>query len=49
MERGAVGTVATPAEQEEDEDEEEEGQEEDVEEDRGPLLVRSTAVVELLL
>lgn len=45
MERGAVGTVATPAEEEE-----EEGQEEEVEEDRDPL-VRSTAVVvvELLL
>lgn len=46
MERGVVGTVATPVEEEE-----EEGQEEEVEQDRGPLLVRSTAVVvvELLL
>lgn len=41
-----MGTVATPVEEEE-----EEGQEEEVEQDRGPLLVRSTAVVvvELLL
>lgn len=44
MDRGVVGTVATPVEEEEDE-----GQEEEVEDERGPLLVRSTAVVELLL
>lgn len=46
MVRGVLGTEATPLE-----DEEEEGQEEGVEEDRGPLLVLSTAVVvvELLL
>lgn len=46
MERGVVGTVATPVEEEE-----EAGQEEEVEEDLGPLLVRNTAVVvvELLL
>lgn len=45
MERGVVGTAATPVEDEE----EEEGQEDGVEEERGPLLVRSTAVAELLL
>lgn len=46
MDRGVVGTAGTPVE-----DEEEEGQEEEVEDVRGPLLVRSTAVVvvELLL
>lgn len=47
MDRGVVGTVATPVEEEEEE--EEEGHEEEVEDERGPLLVRSTAVVELLL
>lgn len=44
MDRGVVGTVATPAEEEEDE-----GQEEEVEDERCPPLARSTAVVELLL
>lgn len=41
-----VGTVATPVEEDE-----EEGQEEEVEDERGPLLFRNTAVVvvELLL
>lgn len=43
-EREVVGTEATPVEEEEDE-----GQVEEVEDERGPLLVRSTAVVELLL
>lgn len=46
MERGVVGTEATAVEEGE-----EDGQEEEAEEDRGPLLVRRTAVVvvELLL
>lgn len=43
IDRGVAGTEAAPADEEE-----EEGQE-DVEDERGPLLVRSTAVVELLL
>lgn len=40
MDRGVLGTVATPVEVDE-----EEGQEEEAEEERAPLLVRSTAVV----